>query len=156
MAMERTIYREIKATPAVWGLALMLAAFIGGALLSVLYVEHHGHIATGMTNQVVWGLPHVFAIFLIVAASGALNAASIASVFGQAPYKPIARLSAVLAMALLIGGLAVLVLDLGRPDRAATARVAAVSRQLERTRRRSPSSPGGRCGALCQHVARGA
>ena len=26
-----------------------------------------------MTNQVVWGLPHVFAIFLIVAASGALN-----------------------------------------------------------------------------------
>ncbi len=70
-----------------------------------------------MTNQVVWGLPHVFAIFLIVAASGALNAASIASVFGKAPYKPIARLSAVLAMSLLIGGLAVLVLDLGRPDR---------------------------------------
>ncbi|MDQ2089372.1 NrfD/PsrC family molybdoenzyme membrane anchor subunit [Marimonas arenosa] len=117
MAMERTIYREIKATPAVWGTALLLAAFVGGALLSVLYTEHHGHIVTGMTNQVVWGLPHVFAIFLIVAASGALNAASIASVFGQAPYKPIARLSAVLAMALLIGGLAVLVLDLGRPDR---------------------------------------
>ncbi|MEZ5715966.1 MAG: NrfD/PsrC family molybdoenzyme membrane anchor subunit [Paracoccaceae bacterium] len=115
--MERTIYREIKATPAVWGLAAMLAAFIGAALLSVLYVEHHGHIVTGMNNQVVWGLPHVFAIFLIVAASGALNGASIASVFGQAPYKPIARLSAVLAMSLLIGGLAVLVLDLGRPDR---------------------------------------
>ena len=114
---ERTIYREIKATRAVWGVALLLAAFIASALGAVLYVEHHGHIATGMTNQVVWGLPHVFAIFLIVAASGALNAASIASVFGQAPYKPIARLSAVLAMSLLIGGLAVLVLDLGRPDR---------------------------------------
>ena len=117
MAMERTIYREIKATGAVWSLAILLAAFIGAALLSVLYVEHHGHIVTGMNNQVVWGLPHVFAIFLIVAASGALNGASIASVFGQAPYKPIARLSAVLAMSLLIGGLAVLVLDLGRPDR---------------------------------------
>ena len=117
MAMERTIYREIKATGPVWGLAVMLAAFIGAALLSVLYVEHHGHVVTGMTNQVVWGLPHVFAIFLIVAASGALNGASIASVFGQAPYKPIARLSAVLAMSLLVGGLAVLVLDLGRPDR---------------------------------------
>ena len=114
---ERTIYREIKATRAVWSVALLLAAFIAAALGAVLYVEHHGHIATGMTNQVVWGLPHVFAIFLIVAASGALNAASIASVFGQAPYKPIARLSAVLAMSLLIGGLAVLVLDLGRPDR---------------------------------------
>lgn len=114
---ERTIYRELKATGQVWSLAILLAAFIAAALGAVIYVEHHGHIATGMTNQVVWGLPHVFAIFLIVAASGALNAASIASVFGQAPYKPIARLSAVLAMSLLIGGLAVLVLDLGRPDR---------------------------------------
>lgn len=115
--MERTIYREIKLTGSVWGLAILLGAFIAAALFSVAYVEHHGHIVTGMNNQVVWGLPHVFAIFLIVSASGALNAASIASVFGQAPYKPIARLSAVLAMALLIGGLAILVLDLGRPDR---------------------------------------
>ena len=29
----------------------------------------------GMNNQIVWGLPHVFAIFLIVAASGVLNVA---------------------------------------------------------------------------------
>ncbi|RYH12235.1 NrfD/PsrC family molybdoenzyme membrane anchor subunit [Tropicimonas sp. IMCC6043] len=115
--MERTIYREIPATGALWAVAALLIAFIAGAAASVIYVEHHGHIATGMNNQVVWGIPHVFAIFLIVAASGALNGASIASVFGQAPYKPIARLSAVLAMSLLIGGLAVLVLDLGRPDR---------------------------------------
>ncbi len=114
---ERTIYREIPANSAVWGVAILLGAFVAAALASVVYVEHHGHIVTGMSNQIVWGLPHVFAIFLIVAASGALNGASIASVFGHAPYKPIARLSAVLAMSLLIGGLAVLVLDLGRPDR---------------------------------------
>ena len=44
----------------------------------------HGHIVTGMNNQVVWGMPHVFAMFMIVAASGALNVASIGSVFGQA------------------------------------------------------------------------
>jgi molybdopterin-containing oxidoreductase family membrane subunit len=70
-----------------------------------------------MTNQVVWGLPHVFAIFMIVAASGVLNVASVASVFGQAAYKPWARLSALLCIALLAGGLMVLMLDLGRPDR---------------------------------------
>ena len=115
--MDRTIYREIPATRTVWAFAVLLLAFIGGALGAVAYVEHYGHIVTGMNNQIVWGLPHVFAIFLIVAASGALNGASIASVFGHAPYKPIARLSAVLAMSLLVGGLAVLVLDLGRPDR---------------------------------------
>ena len=70
-----------------------------------------------MTNQIVWGAPHVFAVFLILAASGALNVASVASVFGRAAYKPLARLSGVVAIALLLGGLCILVLDLGRPDR---------------------------------------
>jgi len=115
--MERTIYREIKATRAVWLTGLGLLVLIALALNSVVYVEHHGHIVTGMNNQIVWGLPHVFAIFLIVAASGALNVASIASVFGQQAYKPMSRFSALLAITLLVGGLAVLVLDLGRPDR---------------------------------------
>jgi molybdopterin-containing oxidoreductase family membrane subunit len=46
-------------------------------------MEDHGHVITGMNNQIVWGLPHVFAIFMIVAASGVLNVASIGSVFGQ-------------------------------------------------------------------------
>ncbi|WP_088286950.1 NrfD/PsrC family molybdoenzyme membrane anchor subunit [Ideonella sp. A 288] len=81
------------------------------------YMELHGHIVTGMNNQVVWGLPHVFAIFMIVAASGVLNVASIGSVFGQPAYKPRAPLSGLLCIALLAGGLMVLMLDLGRPDR---------------------------------------
>src|SRR3989338_1045493 len=56
-------------------------------LYAVYLMEHHGHIITGMNNQIVWGIPHVFAIFLIVAASGVLNIASIGSVFGKAAYK---------------------------------------------------------------------
>jgi len=117
MAIDRTLYREIPVTNGLWASAAVLVAFLLGAFASFVYVEHHGHIVTGMTNQIVWGMPHVFAIFLIVAASGALNVASIASVFGRMAYKPLSRLSGVLAMALLAGGLAVLVLDLGRPDR---------------------------------------
>jgi len=81
------------------------------------YMEIHGHVVTGMTNQVVWGLPHVFAIFMIVAASGVLNVASIGSVFGQPVYKPRAPLSGLLCLAMLAGGLMVLMLDLGRPER---------------------------------------
>ena len=93
----------------------------GGVTAAGLYAAHsmetHGHAITGMTNQVVWGLPHVFAIFMIVAASGVLNVASIGSVFGQALYKPRAPLSGLLSLAMLAGGLTVLMLDLGRPDR---------------------------------------
>jgi Ni/Fe-hydrogenase subunit HybB-like protein len=95
----------------------ILGAFILAALGATYYMEHHGHYVTGMSNQIVWGTPHVFAVFLIVAASGALNVASISSVFNKTAYKPLARLSGLLALALLAGGLMVLVLDLGRPDR---------------------------------------
>ena len=80
-------------------------------------MEEHGHVVTGMNNQIVWGLPHVFAIFMIVAASGVLNVASIGSVFGQPVYKPRAPLSGLLCVAMLAGGLMVLMLDLGRPER---------------------------------------
>ena len=99
------------------GLLGFLGAFVLAALGSTYYMEHNGHWVTGMTNQIVWGMPHVFAVFLIVAASGALNVASIASVFNKKAYKPLAPLSTLLALALLTGGLMVLVLDLGRPDR---------------------------------------
>ncbi len=80
-------------------------------------MEEHGHIVSGMNNKVVWGLPHVFAIFMIVAASGVLNIGSIGTVFGQTAYKSRTPLAGIIAIGLLAGGLAVLMLDLGRPDR---------------------------------------
>jgi len=100
-----------------YALVAGLGTFILAALGSVYFMEHNGHHVTGMNNHIVWGLPHVFALFLIVAASGALNIASIASVFNKKIYKPLSRLSGLVALALLAGGLMVLVLDLGRPDR---------------------------------------
>jgi Ni/Fe-hydrogenase subunit HybB-like protein len=92
-------------------LILLLAA------VAAFQMEHNGHHITAMNNHIVWGLPHVFAIFLIISASGALNVASLASVFGKSFYNPLSRLSIVLAVSLLVGGLAVILLDLGRPDR---------------------------------------
>jgi len=116
--VKRITYSEIKGnSPQFWGLATLLGVFVLAALAAAYYMEHNGHYVTGMNNQIVWGMPHVFAIFLIVAASGALNVASIGTVFGKPVYKPLGRLSGLLAIALLIGGLTVLVLDLGRPDR---------------------------------------
>ncbi len=117
MALKRIVYRELKSSFSLYGLLAFFGVFILAAGVAFWYLEHHGHIVTGMNNQIVWGLPHVFAIFLIVAASGALNVASIGSVFGKKVYKPMSRMSGLMAIALLLGGLAVLVLDLGRPDR---------------------------------------
>ncbi|MEJ2405088.1 MAG: polysulfide reductase NrfD [Candidatus Thiodiazotropha sp.] len=117
--MSKMYYRELYCgTPKrFWAGLALLGTIIAIGLGAAFYMEHNGHWVTGMTNQVVWGLPHVFAIFLIVAASGALNVASIGSVFGGPLYKPLGRYSGLLAIGLLAGGLMVLVLDLGRPDR---------------------------------------
>jgi len=93
----------------------LFIVFLG--YLGMHNMEEHGHIVSGMNNKIVWGLPHVFAIFMIVAASGVLNIGSIGTVFGHATYKIRTPLAGVIAIGLLSGGLAVLMLDLGRPDR---------------------------------------
>ena len=80
--MSPTRYAEIRTSTAPYWIVLTGLAVI--ALIGVSAAHHmdaEGHHITGMSNQIVWGLPHVFAIFLIVAASGALNLASMASVF---------------------------------------------------------------------------
>jgi Ni/Fe-hydrogenase subunit HybB-like protein len=116
--MARIAYQKLEDHgPVYWGLLALSAAVLVAGLGAAYVMEHYGHIVTGMNNRIVWGMPHVFAVFLIVAASGALNVASVASVFNRAEYKPYARVSGLLAIALLVGGLSVLVLDLGRPDR---------------------------------------
>lgn len=117
MAQNVCMSRSCAKSSEFWLLLIMGGLVLMGTLSAFFYLEHHGHVMTGMDNQIVWGLPHVFAVFLIVAASGVLNVASIGSVFGKKMYKARAPLSGMLALAMLAGGLGVLVLDLGRPDR---------------------------------------
>ncbi|HYA65898.1 MAG TPA: NrfD/PsrC family molybdoenzyme membrane anchor subunit, partial [Burkholderiaceae bacterium] len=104
-----------------WLLVAVASLVVVGSLAAAHSMEEHGHSITGMSNQIVWGTPHIFAIFLIVAASGVLNVASIGSVFGKPVYKARAPLSGLLSLAMLAGGLAVLMLDLGRPERVVVA-----------------------------------
>lgn len=115
---ESLIYRELGGpSRRFWSLLALLAVPLALGAVAYFYIEHYGHIVTGMDNQIVWGMPHVFAVFLVVAATGALNVAMAASVFGKSVYRPVAPLSALVSLALLVGGLALLMLDLGRSDR---------------------------------------
>ncbi|NJO18111.1 MAG: polysulfide reductase NrfD [Thioploca sp.] len=116
--MKNVVYRELEGNSlGFYGLLGISAILVALGLFAAYNMEHHGHAISGMTNQIVWGMPHIFAIFLILAASGVLNVASIGSVFRKTFYSPLGRLSALLAITLLVGGLSILVLDLGRPDR---------------------------------------
>ncbi|NQU56384.1 MAG: polysulfide reductase NrfD [Rhodospirillales bacterium] len=116
--IKKTVFREMTGPDRNYNVLMIgLLAGVGVGLLSAFNMETAGHHITGMSNRIVWGLPHVFAVFLILTAAGAINPASIASIMGRKMYQPLARLSAVLAASLLAGGLMILVLDLGRPDR---------------------------------------
>ena len=78
--MKSNSYRAIEGRSlGFYALLALLGAIVLVGLGAALYMEENGHWVTGMNNQIVWGTPHVFAVFLIVAASGALNVASIAS-----------------------------------------------------------------------------
>ena len=116
--IDKIVFTKYIISPKIfWFKFMFLGFFILLGFASSLYMEHEGHYVTGMNNQIVWGLPHIFAVLLIVIASGVLNIASISSVFDKKLYKPLAPLSALLAIAFLIAGLIILVLDLGKPDR---------------------------------------
>jgi Ni/Fe-hydrogenase subunit HybB-like protein len=115
---ESFVYHELAGSGRrYWRLLALLGIPVALGAAAYFYIEHHGHIVTGMDNQIVWGMPHVFAVFLVVAATGTLNVAMAASLFGQVAYRPVAPLAALVSLALLAGGLAVLMLDLGRSDR---------------------------------------
>ena len=116
--MDKITFTKFIIDPKIfWSNFILLGIFILIGFGCSHYMELEGHHVTGMNNQIVWGLPHIFAVLLIVIASGVLNIASISSVFDKKLYKPLAPLSALLAISFLIAGLAILVLDLGRPNR---------------------------------------
>ncbi len=116
--MAAITHAQLETPPTrLWPVLGVIAAVVVAGLAAFLIMDIQGHHVTGMTQRVPWGVPHVFAYFLILAASGAINVAVLAAVFGRTVYKPLEPFSTLLAIALLIGGLTILVLDLGRPDR---------------------------------------
>ena len=76
-------FRMLAGGPRFWGTLVAFGVLAVIGLAGALYMEVLGHWVSGMNQHVVWGTPHVFAVFLIVAASGALNVASIAGLLGN-------------------------------------------------------------------------
>ncbi len=116
--MNRIAFSELEGRTV--GYYVLLGCFVLLALVSVASawtIEQQGHWITGMNNQTPWGLPHIFSVFFILSGAGAFVVAAMHSVFCRPLYRPVARLSGLLALALLVSGIAVLLLDLGRPER---------------------------------------
>lgn len=100
-------------------LALAAAGFLvaGGYALSQLLGV--GHAAFNTTNYgVVWGLPIVVYDYFLLTSTGLTLVAALSLALGIKDFDPLAKRCVWLAIAGLIGGVAVLFLELGHPIRA--------------------------------------
>lgn len=101
---------------------VFLGALLGlvvalGFVLSQLFTV--GHAAFNTTSKgVVWGLPIVTYDYFLLTSTGLIFIASLSLVFGRRQFDPVARRCVWLALAGLVGGVAVLFLELGYPLRA--------------------------------------
>ena len=78
--MASITFREVEGSSLkYWLLFGGLGLFVLFGALAWNYMHHHGHVVTGMDNQIVWGLPHVFAVFLIVKAVNRMKRKQVAA-----------------------------------------------------------------------------
>jgi molybdopterin-containing oxidoreductase family membrane subunit len=108
------------------GLARPNLVFFGaltGFVLTLGYVLSEivtvGHTAFNTTSAgVMWGLPIVIYDYFLLTSTGLIFIASLSLVFGLRQFDPIAKRCVWLALAGLVGGVAVLFLELSSPLRA--------------------------------------
>ncbi len=103
-------------------LAILIIALVGlllagGQTLANLATQ--GHAAFNTTNLgLFWGLPIVIYDYFLLTSTGLAMVASLAIVTGAEEFRPVLRRTVWLALAGLLGGVVVLMLELGHPLRA--------------------------------------
>ncbi len=96
----------------------LIGAVVTGGFV-IWQLVSHGHAAFNATSTgLMWGLPIVTYDYLLMTAVGLVLVASLWTVFGLRDFEPIARRATWLAVALLVGGVAALFLELPYPLRA--------------------------------------
>lgn len=96
-------------------LIILCAVVSVWGLIGFWVMWSQGHHTTGMTNQVMWGLPIINVVYLIGASAGSLIISALAGVFGKEEYKVFSRMASLLAALMIVGALLDIFLDIGRP-----------------------------------------
>ncbi|AEA47689.1 NrfD/PsrC family molybdoenzyme membrane anchor subunit [Archaeoglobus veneficus] len=99
-----------------FALLIFLALIVAWGAYGFWVMFRQGHWVTGMTNQVIWGLPIVSVVYLIGASAGSLIISALAGVFGKEEYKIFSRMAAYLAALMIVGALLDIFLDLGKVE----------------------------------------
>jgi molybdopterin-containing oxidoreductase family membrane subunit len=95
---------------------LWAAALVAGAF-GVFQLLSEGHKATATGAYIPWGLWVALYIFFVESAAGMHLASSLGTVYRWRPFVRILKLNLFLSFIFAIGGLSLIALDLGRPER---------------------------------------
>jgi molybdopterin-containing oxidoreductase family membrane subunit len=100
------------------GLIVGIAGLVVTGAYVIWQLMSHGHSAFNSSSiGLMWGLPIVTYDFFLMSSCGAALAGVLGTVFGVKDFEPLARRATWIALALLVGGVAALFLELGHPLR---------------------------------------
>jgi molybdopterin-containing oxidoreductase family membrane subunit len=85
--------------------------------LAVTLLAWRGHTAFNTSSQLPWGLPVSTYLFLVLTATGLTFVSSFSLVFGFHEFAPVAKRTAWMSIAALVGGFTSLGLEIGHPLR---------------------------------------
>ena len=97
-------------------IGLLLAAIAWG-VYAYAYQLRHGLIATGLRDQVSWGLYISTFVFWVGVSKGGTLISAIFRLTGAEWRRPITRMAEAITVLALLAGLPMILADLGRPDR---------------------------------------
>lgn len=101
---------------------ILLVAVVGFLVTTWLVVSQlstHGHAAFNSSNLgLFWGFPIVVYDYFLLTSTGLAMVATLALLFGGDEFRPLVKRAIWLALAGLLGGVAVLMMELGHPLRA--------------------------------------
>jgi molybdopterin-containing oxidoreductase family membrane subunit len=100
------------------GLIIGIVGLVVTGAYVIWQLMSQGHAAFNTSSVgLMWGLPIVTYDFFLMSSCGAAIAAALGTVVGVKDFEPLARRAAWIALALLVGGVAALFLELGNPIR---------------------------------------
>lgn len=117
--LQRTAFAPLAHASSQYYLLLgFLFAIIGWALFAYVTQYQQGLLATGMRDRISWGLYIGLFVYIIAISYGGTLISAILRITGAGWRTPITRMAEFVTVAALVTGVLLVIVDLGRPERA--------------------------------------
>ncbi len=114
---QSTVDKLLRPRERVVPLALLWLVVLAAGLFGLSQLLSDGHKATGTSAYIPWGLWVALYIFFVETAAGMHLASTLGTVYNWRPFERILKLNIFLSLIFAGGGMTLIWLDMGRPER---------------------------------------